>query len=218
MNICAWQWYSVVIYIPYTAGCEMNKSTRLSISKEEGALIQVCVDMLQKTVEGDPRPLLNLVLTTREKALQFVTTDIWAEMVNHMARFINASCAQPDYRNVLRRWRDDCDRAVQELDLGSLGIEPLRFMEDALELHLRMQLLQYGRIAEIQRYGTFSTASKDALWDFVNGWNSGGPNLRSAAPSARQAAQLMDKVSPLIKTLRQEPIWRALASNQERDR
>lgn len=184
----------------------MNKSTRLNISKEEGALIQGCVYMLQKTVEGDPRPLLNLVLTTRKTALQFVSADTWAEMVNHMARFINASCAQPDYRDALRNWCEDCDRAVQALDLSCLGVEPLCFMEDALELHLRVQLLQYGRIAEIQRYGTFSTASKDALWDFINGWSSGGPNLGSAALSARQAGQLREKVT-VIRQLRQAPIW-----------
>lgn len=206
MNLCAWQWYSVVIYIQYTAGCEMNKSTRLSISKEEAVLIHDCVHVLQKTVEGDPRPLVNLVLTTRETALQFVATDTWAEMVNAMARFINAGCVQPQYRDQLRKWREDCDRAVHALDLGSLDIEPLRFMEDALELHLRMQLLQYGRIAETQRYGTFMSASKDELWDTINGWSCGGPNLRSAAPSARQAAQLIDKVR-VLRNLHQAPTW-----------
>ena len=201
------RWYSVVIYIRYTAGCVMDKSTETtdaSVTPEDRALIRKCLDAYISTTRGDPRPVLAEVLSTRMEAMRFVEKDKWANMVNNIARFINASCMHPTYRKHQSDVCASCHQALDEGDMTSLDHEALTMLSEALELHYRIHLLQYGIVTEVQRYGSFSSASKDEVWDAVSSWNSGGPGIRNTAPSSQRAAKLQDRIKGLIKILRNE--------------
>lgn len=180
----------------------MNKSTACEISAEDSALAQECLKTLQKTILGDPRPVLAVILSTRDQALKFVPSDQWVQIVNQVARFINGGCVQPEFAAVLNQRVLDCRQAFETRDLSGMTIDHLSLISDALSLHYRIHLLQYNRVAEVQRFGTFMSASKDVLWDSVSGWNSGGPSIRNTAPSAQQAAKLGDHITGLTRTLR----------------
>jgi hypothetical protein len=179
----------------------MDKSIDEGLTAEDAALIGRCVNALEATILGDPRPMVNEALATKEVALQFVASDQWAQMVNDMARFINAGCTQPGYRREMRAMVSRIETSLVDMSTNTLDAEALRFVAEALEIHFRIHLLQYGRITEIQRYGAFSTPSKDELWEAMSSWNCGGPNLRNLPHSAKEAARLKDAFVRQIKSI-----------------
>jgi hypothetical protein len=176
------------------AGCEMNKSTEICLDKQQSQLLDQCLIAYRATMRGDPRPVLQIMLATRELAVTFIANNKWAQIVNDMGRFINAQLMAPNKRRALESDIDHCLEQLKHPDRMTLSIMQLATCENALELHYRMHLSQFRTITEHQYAGTFDSASKGELWDQTPDWSMGGPGIRNkdVAPSAAQAWEMKE--------------------------
>jgi len=172
----------------------MNKSTEICLDKQQSQLLDQCLIAYRATMRGDPRPVLQIMFATRELTVTFIANNKWAQIVNDMGRFINAQLMAPHKRRELESDIQHCLEQLGHADKMALSAMQLATCENALELHYRMHLSQFGTISEHQYAGTFDSASKDELWDQTREWSSGGPGIhnKTVAPSAVQAYEMKE--------------------------
>jgi hypothetical protein len=172
----------------------MNKSTEICLDKQQSQLLDQCLIGYRATMRGDPRPVLQIMLATHDLTVTFIAENKWAQIFNDMGRFINAQLMAPNKRRALEGDIQHCLEQLGHADRMTLSTMELVVCENALELHYRMHLSQFGTIVEHQYAGIFDSASKDGLWDQTRSWSNGGPGIRNkaVAPSAVQAFELKE--------------------------
>lgn len=172
----------------------MNKSTEICLDKKQSQLLGQCLVAYRATMRGDPRPVLQIMLATRELTVNFIPGNKWAQIVNDMGRFINAQLMAPARRRALECDIEHCLEQLKHPGNMTLSTMQLVTCENALELHYRIHLSQFGTISEHQYAGTFDSASKGELWDQVREWSMGGPGIhnKEVAPTAVKAREMQE--------------------------